>query len=280
MHIAEARMLGALALVVEYLGRQVVVVIAAFQQTVGKVDVFPIHKEVFVEQPHTVDRLPTEQTEGTAHHLDACRGVPRQVAHVVTGKPPAVRKTTAQPHHLVKSHDGPWQSAPRLAGIAAVGLQHAHPERPGIGMRIHEAECLVQRRLTHDGVGVEQQHILTRRIGNGQIVGPGKTEVVPAGDDRHFGKLPREIFHAAIARMVVHHHHLRVDARQGSPQRTKALPGIVFHIIVDNDNRQFLHHESLVSPETCFRFPYRRLFLPAGFPLTPLAGGHHEQQTE
>ena len=83
MHITERRLLGTLSFVVQNLFRYIPVLIAGFQDTVGKVDILTIHKEIFVEKSNRVKNTSPYHHECSTNHLNLCWLVPRQVTHII-----------------------------------------------------------------------------------------------------------------------------------------------------------------------------------------------------
>jgi hypothetical protein len=55
-----------------------------------------------------------------------------------------------------------------------------------------------QHLFADKGVGVEQQHILARRLSDGLVVGLGKPQVVCAADKGHIGKTRGKPFHRPV----------------------------------------------------------------------------------
>ena len=103
--IAVVGLLGGLALIVGDGERQVPVLPAALEQTVGEVDVLAVHKEVLIEQSHLIEGLATQHIEGAADDVDASGLVPRQMTHIVS---------FGEAEHLQSSHPRCGQSATRL----------------------------------------------------------------------------------------------------------------------------------------------------------------------
>ena len=236
MHIAEGGLLGGFAFEVYDVLRQIPVLPATHQHTVGQVDVLAIHKEILIEQPHLVERLAAKQAEGTADDFYTSRLIPRQVAHIVT---------LAETQHLAERYPGRGDGTARLGGQRTVGIMHANacPTRPRMG--IHETDHCLQRGLCHDGVGIQQQHILTLRLPDGDIVSLRKTEVLLIRNQMHPGIVVVQNLDGIVGRVVVHHEDLRLEAFRGSLHAFETLLHEAAYIIADDNDRQF-HHYSLL----------------------------------
>ena len=99
-------------------------------------------------------------------------------------------------------------------------------------MLVHKREHLPQAPLTDERVGVEQQHILATRLADGNVVGLRETLVVIALYERDAtAEALAQILHSAVARVVVHHNQLALNALSGTLHAEKALLQVEAHTV-------------------------------------------------
>ena len=102
-------------------------------------------------------------------------------------------KACTQPTHLVKGGHGVWHSPAGFFGYRPVRLQHFHAHSPGFRVGIHEVYRLCYHTFSHDGIGIEQKHILAFALFDSQIVGTRKPEIVFALDEAYIRKPAADI---------------------------------------------------------------------------------------
>ena len=229
--------MSALALVVQNLGRYVPVLVSALYQTEGKVDILAIHEEIFVELPHSIQRLMAQHAERSADNLNLGRLVPRQVAHIIACEAVAFGVACAESAHLVEGCHRCRHAAARLHSLLTVVLEHHYAGSSGLLVCIHELQHVAYGVLAYDGVGIEQKHILARALLYGNVVGARETEVAVAADDVHVRELLREILHASVVRMIVNYIHFGLYTVDSSEQRVQTLLDIETHFIADYNDR-------------------------------------------
>ena len=234
MDITETGLLRALALVVKDERWQIIVAIAALEDTIRQVDILAIHKEILVEESHLVERLAPQHAESSTHHLDGCRCVPVEITHIVMSEAMMCGHSFAESYHFPECHHRRRNSTTALSCRLATGIQHANTQGTGICMTIHPRQSLTQCGLCHDGVRIEQKHILAMTHADGEVIGSGKAQIMPA---RHYAnpvEVLAQILHRTVDRMIVHQQHLGFDSLQRLMERKKTLLYIILYVIVDD----------------------------------------------
>ena len=84
MHITVIRLLRRFALIMDDGVRQIPVLPPTLQQTIREIDILTIHKEIFVEQPDSLQCLMAQQAERPAHHLNLARLVNPSIFRAAT----------------------------------------------------------------------------------------------------------------------------------------------------------------------------------------------------
>src|SRR5574344_1537915 len=126
MHIAEARLLSTLTLIMQDGRRKIIIVITSLQNTIRKIDILAIHEEVLVQITHLIDGFLSQQTEGSTHHLYPSRFIPRKCAHIIMTETVTFRETGTQTYHLVESHHRRRQPSPTFQCRLTRSIQHAN----------------------------------------------------------------------------------------------------------------------------------------------------------
>ena len=238
VHVAETGLLRALSLVVQDAQGQVPVLPSGFEQPVAQVDVFAIHEEVFVEQSYLLKRRAPEEAESAADNLDLGRLVPGEVPHVVFGKTAVMREVLGESHHLVERGYGGGNAPSRLQGIGTLNLLHAHPHPASLRMGVHEVDTGLQHLLTHDRIGVEQQHVLALALPDGLVVGLGKTQIMTVAHEDDRRKTLRQIFDGTVSGVIVDDDNLGLHPLQGPHYRLQTLLQIELDVIAYDDDRE------------------------------------------
>ena len=113
-------------------------------------------------------------------------------------------------------------------------------------MLIHEVKDTPNGIFPHHGIRVEQQDILSRTLPDGDVVGPGETQVVIALYVIDIMKPFRDVIDASVTRVVIDHIHLRLQILDRPVETVKTLVEVMLHIIIYYDYCQF-HHSSPIS---------------------------------
>ena len=178
-----------------------------------------------------VEGLTAQHAERAADDLYLARLIPGQIAHVVAAR---------TPQHLEQRDKRRGHAPARLVGTAAVLVVHHHAAAARTRMTVHELQHVVQAVLGDEGVRIEQQHIVALRLAYGDVVGTGKAQVVAALYERYtVAKAVLQIVDGMVARMVVDHEYLGLDAPDGTEHALKTLLEIVAHVVTDDDDAQF-----------------------------------------
>ena len=174
--------------------------------------------------------------------------VGREVFQVIAAEEARMGEEGRQPENLAERDPRRGESPFRLGQETAVAVEHLHPHTAGIGVRVHELAHLVQRIFGNDGIGVEQQDVLSRSQLHGLVVGPGESHVFGIGDESHLGESGGEVVERVVLRVVVDHEDFGLHgvSRQGSPYRPERLLQKVFHPVVDDDDADFYHRMRLL----------------------------------
>ena len=190
---------------------QIPVLVSCFENPIREIDVFAIHKEVFVEQSDLVEHRSANHHKGSADDFNLCSFFPWQVAHVVLSELSVFGKTVAESCHFIEGHDRRGQSASRLHGIASIGAQHSHAKSSGLGSFVEKAECILDGVFSNEGIRVQQQHILAFALSDGNVVGSGKALVVNAFNKVHPVEALAKKLHRVVFRVVVNHEYFSIN---------------------------------------------------------------------
>ena len=137
-------------------------------------------------------------------------------------------------------------------------------------MGIHKIEYGAYGVLRHNGVGIEQQHVLATALSDGCVVGTRKAEVVAAVHNRDMRKTRTYELYGAVVRIIVDYKHLSVYITQRAEERHKALLYIGAYLIANYYNRQFHHFstvfQSLHRPACRRQYECRHLSPPRSVP--------------
>ena len=236
VHIAETALHRTFSLVMQDGAGQVIVFPSSLQQTVAEVYVLAIHEKVLVEQSYLVERLSPHHVEGTGNHLDGIGLIRIEIAHVIAAKKAAFGKKRPQSRHLAEAREGCGQSPAALGGKAAIRIEHAHPHGTHRGTGIQKIQTAAQGVLSHQRVGIEQQHILARALAYRLVVGAREAHILLVGDEPHLRKAFPQIVHRAVGAVVVHYEYLARKVGRRTQDRTQALFENVLYIVADNDH--------------------------------------------
>ena len=118
-------------------------------------------------------------------------------------------------------------------------------------MGIQEGHTALQHVLTHDGVGVEQQHILALRLSDGLVVGSREAPVVGILHEMHAGKARLQILHTAVGAGIVHHPHLGLKPCRGPHDTAQALFQVVLDVVANYYDAQFHHISGVLARGHC-----------------------------
>ena len=239
IHILKRVLLRALTLVMQDLGRNVVVLVTSLQHTITQINILAIHKERLVQQSHFIQRLLTDKHEGTAYNLDRIDRLLVQILHIVPAEQTALGKQRAQSRHLTKSHKRRRDTSTRFWCKRAIHPQHPHTTHASLRILVHEVNALSQGALTHKRVRIQQQHILPTCLSQSLIVGTRETNVFLILDVAHPRELSPQVRHGFVAAVVVHNKHFTTHTRQCLLHREQALLQIIADIVIDYDDGEF-----------------------------------------
>ena len=193
VHVVEAARLGALTLVMDdaRLGK-IVVLVAALENPVREVDIFPVHKVVLVEEAHLVEDAAAHHHKGAGEHLHRMDLIVAEIREVIGSELARAGEEFGESKQFVKGHRRQRDAALGLGQELALPVDHLDAETAGIGRLVHETNAFLKGILLHHGVGVEQEHIFTLCQADGLVIGTGKAHVLLVGDYMYLRKLRRQ----------------------------------------------------------------------------------------
>jgi hypothetical protein len=104
-------------------------------------------------------------------------------------------------------------------------------------MTVHEVDRLSQHVLAYDGIRVEQQHILTLALSDGDIVGPGEPQIMVTGYIVDMAVILFQIRHRIVLGMIIHDIHISLYSFKSLVETVETLSQIILYIITDYDDR-------------------------------------------
>ena len=231
--IAEGALLSRFALIMNNVEGQIPVLSTAFQQSEREIDILAIHKEVFVEQAYLIECLATQETVGTADHLNASRLVPREAAHIV-----ATRKA----QHFQHRHPRGRHGSARLWRGLDITVQHPHACPTRLRMLVHEVKTSLDGRFIDDGIRIEQQHVFGIRPADSLVVGTCKAHVRRIGNEMYLRMLGAQYLDGFVSRTVVNNKYVAIDAIECALHALQTFVQQLADVIADNDYADFLGH--------------------------------------
>ncbi len=86
-HVVETTLLSTLSLIMnDTRVREIIIFVAAFNNAVRQVNIFPVHKEILIKQAHFIQCFFTAEHTGPAQNLHFRIFVVGQVTHVIPVK--------------------------------------------------------------------------------------------------------------------------------------------------------------------------------------------------
>lgn len=235
--VVHAAFLGAFSLVMDDPGPGIVIIpVTCLHQAVGEVYVFPVHEELLIQQSRLVQGLPPHKHESAGKHIHLVCFIVIKITQVIAAECLRFWEKRRKSEYLAEGYPRSRQPTLRLWQETSLSVKHLHAQPPGIRMRLHERHHLGQRVILHDGIRIQQEHILSGSLPDGLVVGLAETHVFVVGNQPDLGKLFPDHVRGSIYRLIVDHEHLHVKVLSGPEHRMQALLQEIPDVIVYNDD--------------------------------------------
>ena len=105
-------------------------------------------------------------------------------------------------------------------------------------MSLHERKTGGEGIFFYQGIGVEQQYILSPRQPDGLVIGPGKTRILCVRNEQDFRKFFAQHLQGIVHGVIVHHKDFYLQVACSSAHCIQGLLQKVADVVIDNDHRQ------------------------------------------
>ena len=228
----------------QYSCGQVVVLVIVQQYPVGQLNVFAVHKKVFVKAIQLFVQIPANAEKRSTDGIHLGHFVRVGIRHVVACKGLVLREESGKTNRLRNRRDNRRERTATSPLERAILIQNAAAHRSRFGVLFHEVEHLGKGIVGNDRIGIDKEQVGLGCTLFGEVAALSKAEVFLGINPFHFGEELPDFGQNRLDRAIIKHNNLRIDTFARIANGLQACGNEIARIISNNDNGTRVHNNS------------------------------------